>query len=121
MNITINNYIIILYFFTPSMIHMEMLVKFKKKWPYFSSPAFSVKMFYKIRFTIIFVKMGLGSGQQHFGKSNKIVLNLMPDYLVISQFESIFTCKSKDRISFESEKKTKEKRSPPQKSKGSNP
>ena len=30
--------------------------------------------------------MGLGSGQQHFGKSNKIVLILMPDYL----FESLF-------------------------------
>ena len=33
--------------------------------------------------------MGLGSGQQHFGKSNKIVLILMPDYLFTSQFESI--------------------------------
>ena len=65
-------------------------------------------MFYKIRFKIIFVKMGLGSGQQHFGKSNKIVLILMPDYVFTSQFESIFfSCKSKDRISFESEKKTK--------------
>ena len=48
-------------------------------------------MFNKIRFKIIFVKMGLGSGQQHFGKSNKNVLILMPDYLFFSQFESIFS------------------------------
>ena len=81
-------------------------------------------MFHKIRFKIIFVKMGLGSGQQHFGKSNKIVMFLMPDYLFTSQFESIFSCKSKDRISFESEKKKKKKkkkRPPPQKTKGSTP
>ena len=47
-------------------------------------------MFYKIRFKIIFVKMGLGSGQQQFGKSNKIVLILMPGFLFTSQFESVF-------------------------------
>ena len=62
-------------------------------------------MFYKIRSKIIFVKMGLGSGQQQFGKSNKIVLILMPDYLFTSQFESNFSCKSKDRTLFESETK----------------
>ena len=72
------------------MVHMEMLVTFPKKWLYFSSPGFNVKMFCKIRFKIIFVKMGLGSGQQHFRNSNKIVLILMPDYLFTSQFESIF-------------------------------
>ena len=64
-----------------------------------------LNMFYKIQFTIIFVKMGLGSGQQQFGKSNKIVLILMPDYLFASQFESICSCKSKDRISFKSDGK----------------
>ena len=88
-----------------------------KKWLYFSSPAFNVKMLNKIRFKIIFVKMGLGSGQQHFGKSNKIVLILMPDYLFTSQFESFFfSLQNKDRISFESKR---DKRSPPQKTKGS--
>ena len=56
----------------------------------FPSPAINVKMFYKIWFKIIFVKIGLGFGQQHFGKSNNIVLILMPDYLFASQFESIF-------------------------------
>ena len=45
---------------------------------------------YKIWFKIIFVKMGLGSLQQHFGKSNKIVRILRPDYLFTSQFESIY-------------------------------
>ena len=35
--------------------------------------------------------MGLRSGQQHFGISNKIVLILMPDYLFTSQFESMFS------------------------------
>ena len=39
--------------------------------------------------------MGLGFGQQQFGKSNKIILILMPDYLFTSQFESIFSCKSR--------------------------
>ena len=39
---------------------------------------------------MIFVKMGLGSGQQHFGKSNKTVLILIPDYLFTSHFESFF-------------------------------
>ena len=42
--------------------------------------------------------MGLGSGQQHFGKSNKTVLILMPDNLFTSQFESIFPCKSKGTV-----------------------
>ena len=51
--------------------------------------------------------MGLGSGQQHFRISNKIVLILMPDYLFTSQFESIFPCKSMDRISCESERREK--------------
>ena len=79
-----------------------------KKCLYFSSPAFNIKLSYKIRFKIIFVQIGLGSGQQHFGKSNKIVWFLMSDYLFTSQFESIlFSCKSKDRISFESLKKKK--------------
>ena len=97
--------LIILYFFTLAMVHMEMLVTFPKKWLYFSSPTFNVKLFYKNRYKIIFVKMGLGSGQQHFGKSNNIVLILMPDYLFTSQSESIFfSCKSTDRISFEDER-----------------
>ena len=72
------------------MVHMEMLATFPKEWLYFSSPVFNVKMFYKIRFKIVFVKMDLGSGQQHFGKSNKIVLIMMPHYLFTSQFESMF-------------------------------
>ena len=46
--------------------------------------------------------MSLGSGQQHFGKSNKIVLILMPDYLLLFFF--FFNSTSKDRSSFESEK-----------------
>ena len=70
-------------------------------------PAFNVKMFYKMRFKIIFVKMGYGAWQQHFGKSNKIVLILMPDYLFTSQFESRFFFQINGRTSFESERKNK--------------
>ena len=36
-----------------------------------------------------------GSGQQHFGISNKIVLILMPDYLFTFHFESIFVLQIK--------------------------
>ena len=64
-------------------------------------------MFYKIRFKIIFVKMGLRSGQQQFGKSSKIVLILMP---VPSLRLFFFSCKLKDRISFESERKNNDPR-----------
>ena len=98
------------------MVHMEMLVAFPKKLLYFSS-AFNVKMFDKIRFKIIFVKMGLGSG--HFGKSNKMVLILMPDYLFTSQFESIFFL-GDQRTGYLLRVRKKE-RSPPQKTKGSTP
>ena len=55
--------------------------------------------------------MGLGSGQQQFGISNKIVLILMPDYLFTSQFESIFFLKIKGQDIFrERERKKKKKK-----------
>ena len=111
--------LIILYFFTLAMVHMEMLVTFPKKWLYFSSPTSNVKLFYKNRYKIIFVKMGLGSGQQHFGKSNNIVLILMPDYLFTSQSESIFFL-ANQRTGYLLRMRDK-KRSPPQKTKGSIP
>ena len=44
--------------------------------------------------------MGLGSGQQHFENSNKIVLILMPDYLLASQFVSILFLQIKGQIIF---------------------
>ena len=64
-------------------------------------------MFYKIRFKIIFVKLGLESEQQHFRKSNTVVLILRPDYLFTSQFVSIFFLQIKGQdIFWEWEEKT---------------
>ena len=117
MNIAINRYIIIFLFSrygTPGNAGYV-----SKQWLYFTSPVFNVTMFYKIRVKIIFVKMGLGSWQQMFGKSVKIVLILMPDYLFASQFEPIFFLQIKGQTIFWEWEKNN--RSPPQKTKGTDP
>ena len=80
---------------------------------------FNVKRFYKIWFKIIFVEMGLESGQQLFGKPNKIVLILKPDYLLTSQFESIFLVYQRTRYLLRVRQENKQP--PPQKTKGSTP
>ena len=73
-------------------------------------------MFYKIRLKIIFVKMGLRSGTL----DNNILENQIKLYSeywfwcqIIYSFPSLslfFSCKSKDRISFESERKQNDPR-----------
>ena len=49
--------------------------------------------------TVFVKKKAVGSGQQQFGKSNKMILTLRPDCLLTSRFELIiFSCILKDRI-----------------------
>ena len=82
--ITLDKYI--LYYFT-LWFTLKCLLRFQEM-AVFLIFSIQYKKFYKIWFKI--VKMGFESGQQHLGKSNKIVLILRPDYLFTSQFESMF-------------------------------
>ena len=104
MDMTVDGYV--LYFFIFCLYGTRENAGYvSKKWLYFSSPAFNVKRFYKVWFFHIFVKRGRGLGIKTLENQMKLYWSWGQIICFLPGLSLFISCISKDRISFEGERK----------------